>query len=87
MAMHFGAKTPMYDGLGGLRFAVKGGVIISFLVLITTFNYLSTGQVPSLWTAGDDFVASTDHAMSFLQRNLKDDDEDVRTAFGSMLFP
>ena len=82
MAVKAIPKAPMNDGMGAIRFAVKGGVIISFLVLITTFNYLSTGQIPSLWTTGDDFITSTDHAVTFLQRNLKDDDEEVRSNFG-----
>lgn len=63
------------DGLAGARFVVKSLVIVSFLVLITTFNYISTGQVPTLWETGDALSASTEHAVTFLTRGLKDDGE------------
>ena len=63
------------DGLAGARFVVKSLVIISFLVLLTGYNYLATGQVPTLWSAGDDIAASTEHMVQFVSRKLRDDDE------------
>lgn len=53
---------------------VKSLVIISFLVLITTFNYVSTGQVPTLWETGDALAATTEHAVTFVARGLKEEE-------------
>ena len=70
-------KQPRSDGLGGVRFVVKSLVIVSFLVLITGYNYYTTGEVPSLWNTGDGLSTSADHAMQFVRRKLTEDD-DVR---------
>lgn len=63
------------DGLAGARFIVKSLVIVSFLILITTFNYVSTGQVPTLWETGDALTSTTEHAVLYMSRGLKDDGE------------
>lgn len=73
------------DGLAGARFVVKSLVIISFLVLLTGYNYLATGQVPTLWSAGDDLASSTEHMVQFVSRKLKDDDEVRIVVFSRLL--
>lgn len=61
--------------MAGVKFLVKAGVIVSFLVLITAFNYVTTGQVPSLWTTGDAMAIPTDHIVAFAQRKLKEEEQ------------
>lgn len=65
------------DGLGAAKLLIKTGVILSFLVLLTGLNYLSTGDTPILWSNGDVASISSDVAMNFYRRNLRSDE--VRT--------
>lgn len=77
------ARPTKNDGLGAIRFVVKGLVVLSFLVLVTGINYASTGELPALWSDGDVATISSDVAMNFYRRNLRS--QDVRYSSGPPL--
>lgn len=61
------------DGLAGVRFLVKACVIVSFLVLVTGYNYYVTGEVPDLWNAGEGVSVGADEVLTFARRKLREE--------------
>lgn len=68
-------RPPRSDGMAAARFAVKAVVIVSFLLLVTGINYATTGEVPSLWNTGDVLASTTEQAVNFMGRGLRDEAE------------
>lgn len=79
------ARASRSDGLAGVRFLVKALVIVSFLLLLTGYNYYVKGEVPNLWSSGEGFSLVSDEFVSLTSRQLKEEGQ-VRLTFPNDVF-